>query len=338
MKIITFAVPCYNSAEYMDKCIESLLSAGEKAEILIIDDGSTKDNTAEKADSYEKKYPGICRAIHKENGGHGDAVSTGIHNATGLYFKVVDSDDWLDPDALQQVLHAIEVQLEKDVLPDLILTNYVYERVLEGKRHTNSFRKILPAGRIFSWNEMDKFNQAHYLTMHTMTYRTEILIRADIQFPKHTFYVDNLYAYLPLDIVEKLYYLNCDMYRYYIGREDQSVNEAIMVKRLDQQLRVNQILIDAKKPHSAHHKSQKKYIMHYLMSMMMVSSIFCMLAGDEGMRKKDEIWQYLKDVDPDTYKILRHKFLGVALNLKSRAGRQLDITVYRLLRKIYKFN
>ena len=59
MKIITFAVPCYNSAEYMDKCIESLLSAGEKAEILIIDDGSTKDNTAEKvAESLEPSFAG----------------------------------------------------------------------------------------------------------------------------------------------------------------------------------------------------------------------------------------------------------------------------------------
>ena len=89
MKLLSFAVPCYNSEAYMEKCIESLLAGGEEVEILIIDDGS-KDRTAEIADGYAEKYPTIVKAIHKENGGHGSAVNTGIANATGLYFKVVE--------------------------------------------------------------------------------------------------------------------------------------------------------------------------------------------------------------------------------------------------------
>ena len=67
MKLLSFAVPCYNSEAYMEKCIESLLAGGEEVEILIIDDGS-KDRTAEIADSYAEKYPTIVKAIHKENG------------------------------------------------------------------------------------------------------------------------------------------------------------------------------------------------------------------------------------------------------------------------------
>lgn len=74
MKILSIAIPCYNSAAYMRRCIDSLLSGGEDVEILIVDDGSTKDNTAEIADEYEKNYPGIVKAIHQENGGHGEAV------------------------------------------------------------------------------------------------------------------------------------------------------------------------------------------------------------------------------------------------------------------------
>ena len=62
-KTITFAVPCYNSAEYMDTCIESILACGEDIEILIVDDGSTKDDTAQKADEWQRRYPGIIRAI-----------------------------------------------------------------------------------------------------------------------------------------------------------------------------------------------------------------------------------------------------------------------------------
>lgn len=103
MKLLTITVPSYNSEAYLDRCMATLLPGGDEVEILIVDDGST-DRTAEIADEYERKYPNIVRAIHKENGGHGDAVTTGIRNATGLFFKVVDSDDSLAPEAYKQVL------------------------------------------------------------------------------------------------------------------------------------------------------------------------------------------------------------------------------------------
>ena len=103
MKLLTFTVPCFNSAAYMEKCIESLLPGGEDVEILIVDDGST-DDTAAIADRYEKQYPTIVKAIHKENGGHGSAVNAGIEHASGLYFKVVDSDDWVKQEAYEQIL------------------------------------------------------------------------------------------------------------------------------------------------------------------------------------------------------------------------------------------
>ena len=70
MKLLTVAIPCYNSQDYMEKCIDSLLIGGEDVEIIIVDDGS-KDMTPEIADSYAKKHPEIVRAIHQENGGHG---------------------------------------------------------------------------------------------------------------------------------------------------------------------------------------------------------------------------------------------------------------------------
>ena len=107
MKLLSIAIPCYNSEAYMEKCIESLLTGGEEVEILVVDDGSS-DRTAEIADSYAEKYPTIVKAIHQENGGHGEAVNSGIRNATGLYFKVVDSDDWVNQEAYVQILKTLE--------------------------------------------------------------------------------------------------------------------------------------------------------------------------------------------------------------------------------------
>ena len=106
MKLLSIAIPSYNSQDYLSHAVESLLPGGDQVEILIVDDGST-DKTAEMADAYERRYPGIVRAIHKENGGHGDAVMTGLRNASGLYFKVVDSDDWADSEAYPKVLEAL---------------------------------------------------------------------------------------------------------------------------------------------------------------------------------------------------------------------------------------
>ena len=87
MKLLSIAVPCYNSENYMRKCIDSLLTGGEDVEILIVDDGSFKDKTAQIADEYAERFPTIVKAIHKENGGHGSAVNTGIANASGFILR-----------------------------------------------------------------------------------------------------------------------------------------------------------------------------------------------------------------------------------------------------------
>ena len=119
MKLLSIAIPCYNSEKYMRKCVESLLIGGDDVEILIVNDGSTKDKTAEIADEYAAKYPTIVKAIHKENGGHGSAVNAGIANASGLFFKVVDSDDWVKEDYLERL-----VELQKKYQTSMVICGY----------------------------------------------------------------------------------------------------------------------------------------------------------------------------------------------------------------------
>ena len=148
MKLMTFAIPCYNSQDYMENCIKSLLPGGDDVEILIIDDGS-KDSTGDIADAYEKKYPGIIRAIHQVNGGHGEAVNAGIRNATGLYFKVVDSDDWVDGEAYKKILDKLRELTGGNQTLDMFIANYVYEK--EGVRHKKVMHYTnLPKDQIFT--------------------------------------------------------------------------------------------------------------------------------------------------------------------------------------------
>ena len=172
MKYITFAVPCYNSESYMEHCIETLLKGKEDVEIILVDDGS-KDKTGEIADRYQEKYPDIIKVVHKENGGHGSGVNKGLELATGLYYKVVDSDDWVDEEALKSVLKTIKKFHKEKSLVDMLVVNYVYEK--EGEQKVIRYTKTLPENKIFTWDEVGKFKKDAYLLMHSVIYRTEFL-------------------------------------------------------------------------------------------------------------------------------------------------------------------
>ena len=339
-KTITFTVPCYNSAAYMDACIESLLACGTDIEILIVNDGSTKDNTREKADEWQNRYPDIIRAIHKENGGHGSAVNAGMREAHGRYFKVVDSDDWLDASAMEEVMAYLRQQAERENPTDMVIANYVYEKVHEGCQKVMHYRNVFPQKREFGWSKIGHFSQSQYLLMHSVVYRTELLRDIHLELPEHCFYVDNIFVYTPLPQVKTMYYLDVDMYRYFIGREDQSVNESVMMGRIDQQLRITQIMIDACDiEHDISEKKLAHYMRSYLAMMMCICSIFLRMINDaESEEKRSLIWEYLKTKRPSTYEHLVRMPLDFFVNLPGERGRKVGIAGYHLAQRIFKFN
>ena len=338
-KLLTFAVPCYNSEAYMSKCIDSLLPGGEDVEIIIVDDGST-DGTAQIADEYAAKYPDICRAIHQENAGHGGAVNTGMGAAKGIYFKVVDSDDWVDPDSYREVLEALRRFKDERVPVDLLIANYVYEHVLDGKSHAIRYTNALPEGTLFGWEEARHFRMSQNLLMHSVIYRTRVLRDCGLHLPEHTFYVDNLFVYIPLPYVRRIYYLNTDFYRYYIGREDQSVNEKTMISRIDQQILVNRLMVDAYDLYEeVSNKHLRNYMFNYLAMIFTVTSVMLIVSKTpENIRKRDELWKYFREKRPRMWKRVRFGFRGLGCMAHSAPGKAIVVVLYRLCQKIFKFN
>ncbi len=342
MKLLSIAIPCYNSENYMRKCIESLLVGGEDVEILIVNDGSTKDRTAEIADEYAEKYPTIVKAIHKENGGHGSAVNAGIENATGLYFKVVDSDDWVKESAYKEILETLRKLVGGDKVLDMLISNFVYDKEGEKRKKVMHYRRILPQNEMFTWDECRHFSKGHYILMHSVIFRTRLLQDCGIKLPEKTFYVDNIYVFEPLPYVKNMYYLDVNFYRYYIGREDQSVNESIMISRIDQQIKVNKIMIDYvvdNKSMIMKNKRLAQYMFNYLEIVTTASSALMLRSGtEENLEKKKELWQYLKDKDKKLHNKLRRGIMGGAMNLPGRGGRKLSVEGYKICQKIFKFN
>lgn len=349
MKTISFAVPCYNSADYMEKCVESLLPCGDDIEIILVDDGSTKDDTPAICDRLVEQHPGIVRAIHKENGGHGSGVNAGLAAAEGLYYKVVDSDDWLDKEAMDAIMpylreqKALVEQAQQQgasaTATDLVIANYVYEKVYEGTHTTIRYTNVFPTDKEFTWSQVGRFNPSQYLLMHSVIYRTQMLRDMDLKLPEHCFYVDNIFVYVPLPHVKTMRYFDVDMYRYFIGREDQSVNEKVMLSRIDQQIRITKIMIDSVDVMAIENKRLRNYLKNYLSMMMCICSVFLrMEKTDENEAKRADIWAYLRAKDESLYHDVRHSVLNLATNIPSDVGRMVGITGYHIAQKIFKFN
>lgn len=201
------------------------------------------------------------------------------------------------------------------------------------------YRSALPQNKIFGWDDVKPLGTSHYLLMHSMIYRTELLWECGLKLPEHTFYVDNLVAFIPLASVQSMYYLDVNLYRYFIGRADQSVSESVMIGRIDQQIRVNKLMIDYMGQVKNLHRSQRGYMRHMLIMIMTVSSIFLIQAKtDECFEKKKELWRYLKVNDRADYGKIRVSLLGRLCNLPGKGGRQVSVTGYKVVQKIYGFN
>lgn len=341
MKLITFAVPCYNSAAYMEKCVESLLTGGDQVEIILVDDGSTQDDTPAICDRYAREYPDIIRVIHQPNGGHGEGVNQGLRHAAGMYYKVVDSDDWLDPEALEKMLSRLQELAAMPEPLDLMICNYVYEHTADNTSYTMDYQNVFPVEELFTWESCGRFHPSQYLLMHSVIYRTELLRATGIELPKHTFYVDNIFVYYPLPAVKSIYYMNLDLYRYFIGRQDQSVNEKVMVQRVDQQILVTRLMFDSYNLMELKKTQPRlaRYMFRYLSMMLTICSTLLNLDGSpEALEKKRRLWADILEEHPELRRRLRLFSLAAVSNLPGRAGRKAEITGYRFANKIFKFN
>ena len=343
MKLLTITVPCYNSQDYMEKCVESLVVGGDEVEILVVDDGSV-DRTAEIADRLQDRYPGIVRAIHQPNKGHGGAVNTGLENASGLYFKVVDSDDKLKASAYRSILDKLREYKDAEEKIDLLISNFVYDKEGQTRKKVMQYRSALPVNRMFSWDETRHFRKGQYILMHSVIYRTQLLKECGMRLPEHCFYVDNIYVFEPMPSVKNMYYLDVNFYYYFIGRDDQSVNEEVMIGRLDQQARVNRIMYDyfsdAVRDGRIEKKSHLyKYMYNYLEIITTITSVLAIISQDEEkIAIKDDLWEYLDQKDHELYLKLKRGPFGAAVHLPGKAGSKVVSAAYTIAREIFGFN
>ncbi len=338
MKLLTVTIPCYNAASYMERCLKSVVTGGDELDIIIVDDGST-DETGQIADRWAEEYPGIIRVIHQENRGHGEGLNQGILNAEGLYFKSVDSDDRLDPESLKELLKRLKTHTAPEDQVDLIVNDYVYDREGAPACFSVSYRNVFRPDRVNTWKNCHAFPPWKQFMIHALAYRTGLLREMNLVLPKHTFYEDNLYIYQPLPYVKKILYLDRPLYGYYIGRADQSVNDSVIIRRLDQVTRIARDMITSYtwKELDAQPKKLRNYMVSNIAGQLYTTSALQYMSGEDGMKKNRELKQAIRDFDGTLYKKLGHTFQGGVTMLPGSLGRGLTVGSYRFGRKMIRF-
>ncbi len=338
-KLLTVVVPCYNSAAYMEKAVSSLIVGGEEMDVLLVDDGS-QDDTGAIADRLEREHPSIVRVIHQPNGGHGSGLNRGIETAKGIYFKVVDSDDRLDAEGLKALLNLLRAHAEPEKQADLVVHDYVYDHGEEQAVFSINYTKPFPQDRLFTWADCRRFSLSNQFMIHCLVYRVGLLREHQYALPEHTFYEDNLYVYQPLPWVKKLLYLHQAVYAYNVGRDDQSVNEKNLIKRLDQLTDMITSMATSWRKSDLDRlpRPLRQYMVNNVSGQIWSLCALHHIAGSEESRRLNEdMWRTIREWDGDFYKAILHNPVGNMAHWQTGVGKNMQVGAYRLGHKIMKF-
>lgn len=337
-KLLTIAVPAYNAASYLHTCLDSLVRSGDEVEVLVVNDGS-KDGTLQVARDYAERYPGIVVAVDQENRNWGGAVNHALELASGTFFYIVDSDDWLDSAKLTEVVSRLRMLEEQQAGVDLYMVNYVYNRVENGDRHIISYEKLLPSDKVVGWDAMSNPSLDQYIMIHSAIYRTSVVRESGLVLPEGMSYMDSLLMLKPLRFVKKLYYHDCDLYWYTIGREGQSIDPSVLKRHIADQIHATHLAIDGFDYEKLQAISPRLAgcSMRYLSAMLTVSSIHLFqINTPESIEDNKKLWRYLRQSDPVLCRKLRFTLAGL-VNRKTALGRWAAKCGYGIAANLFKF-
>ncbi|RLK48120.1 glycosyltransferase involved in cell wall biosynthesis [Microbacterium telephonicum] len=339
--LLSIVVPAYNAEGYLGRALDELGTVAG-VEVIVVDDGST-DRTREVAEQWAAQSPERIRVVHQDNRGHGGAINTGLAAARGEFLKVLDADDWLDIRSLRALLAHLGMLRLTGQTADAVFTDFVHERAGKTPKIAR-FDSVFPEGRVFDWSETERFGRRQVLMMHAIVFRTQVLRDADLVLPEHTFYVDNLFVVQPLAHVRRMSYLPVPLYRYFIGRDGQSVAPEVMVRRVDQQLRVNRLALAALPAQADVARGDvprqlARALLHHLEGVCAVTSATLARGGTPmHLRLRDEFWREVRAENPWLYTRMRRSLLGATSNLPGQAGRRATNLAYHVARRVVGFS
>ncbi|MEG2517926.1 MAG: glycosyltransferase [Raoultibacter sp.] len=302
-KVVTICIPAYNVESYLDRCLFSLLTCKNAAnlEILIVNDGS-KDGTAEIACRYEEHYPSIIKLINKENGGHGSTINTALALAQGTYFRIIDGDDWVDSKSFDKLLGNI---IEEHIDVDLISSNYYQIYFEDG--HAVPWMKIGASPDYLALDFASSDFSQEYFTMAAVMFKTSVLRQPAFKIQEHTFYVDVEYLLYPIPYTHTVMFTPEYIYRYAVGNADQSINPNTFTKKYDHHDRVIRRMLSYFEDHKpTMGQGQLAYMKSLFAHRLLQSHYLLSLVWDtdrqRGLDRAKNFDAFLKQTDGELWK------------------------------------
>lgn len=300
MKTLSICVPTYNTEAYLSRCLDSVLvpEALDALELIIVNDGS-KDSSPELARAYQARFPETVVFIDKENGGHGSTINAALKVASGRYFRVLDSDDWFDTPNFLRYLERLSGCDE-----DLIVTPYSQEYVETGVSVRYDY-EWLEDGRVYAASELSCGAERLYVTMHASTFKTALLRECALELFEHCFYVDMMYIFYPIPFLKSFRFLDCSVYRYFIGRAEQSMNPAVFLRNMPQHEKVLRWMVEYYAAFRDRLLPNLREYMAYILYLMFHThmELVCIRLPDRKLayRSIKELDAWLKETAPDLW-------------------------------------
>lgn len=239
-KLLTISVAACNAAPTLGETLSSMcLNAHymERLEVIVTDDGSG-DDTPQIARGFVEKHPGTFRLISQENRGYGSSLENALARGRGLYFKVVDGDDKVDPRGLENLLDRIAGLAEADELPDLIVTPFF--TWISGRSDRGGVYQEIEnhPGMSYAPVSLEEADLNRGLSIFEITCRRDLLLNAHPDFLHHCLYVDNELVMAVLLSSRTLCRLDRPVTVYRTDRPGQSMSRAVVGTRFEDIIRV----------------------------------------------------------------------------------------------------
>ena len=303
MKTLSICVPIYNTEAYLRRCLDSVLvpEALDALELILVNDGS-RDSSPAIAREYRERFPDTVVFIDKPNGGHGSTINAALRAATGRYFRVLDSDDWFDTPNFLRYLDALGRCEE-----DLIVTPYSQEYTATGESVRYDYG-WLEHDRVYGAAELIGDRDRLYVTMHASTFRTQLLRESGLELFEHCFYVDMQYIFYPIPRLKNYCFLNWSVYRYFIGRPEQSMDPAVFLRNMPQHEKVLRWMIGYYASFRERVLPEVRDYMAYILYLMFHThmELVCIRLPDRELayRSIRELDAWLRETAPDIWEMV----------------------------------
>lgn len=306
--ILSVVVPSYNVEKYLDKCLTSFSDErfNGRLDVMVVNDGSS-DSTPQIAQKYVDRFPEIFRLINKENGGHGSAVNTGIKNAMGKYFRIVDGDDWVNTDNMAKLLDILE-----STDTDMVVDEKREVNMVSGDTEFFPLPDGIEFNKVYSFEEIcDKNDICNYIMLHTLSIKTEILHKHGIKLLEGIFYVDIEFIIKSTVECKDIKFLDLEIYQYLVGNVNQSVSFQNYVKRYSHHDKVTRELVSFAKNKKLESNSLRRYLdrrVCLLINTHMNISLIYDKDRRQGLERAREFRKYLSETNPLYYTSTKKRY------------------------------